>query len=105
MFTVSEIDSVELNRDGFWAWELLLRYHTLYYKEMLGTSKNKDISLGNFVPNSGLTISPRQVNRVANKTYQRSSLLTTLTTVDTSSLDTGLPHVHQLGQLSLASLR
>ena len=45
-----------------------------------------------FVRNSGLEkISPRQVGRVVNRTRRRSSLLTTPTTIDASSLFTAHP--------------
>ena len=54
----------------------------------VGISGNKSTSLWNFVPNSGLQkMSPQQVDRAVNKTRRRSSLLTTLTTVNASWLD------------------
>jgi len=59
-----------------------------------GPSKNKGTSgLRNSVPNSELRILSRQVNRVVNKTRRRSSVLTTLTTVDASRLDVDWTHM------------
>jgi len=58
-------------------------------EEIRVSPKNEDTSFWIFVPNSGHKISPRQVDRVVNKTRRRSSLLTTRTTGEWSLVMAG----------------
>ena len=63
-------------------------FHLSYavYIRKPSTCKDNGTSLQNFVPNSGLNILPRHVDRVVNETRRWSSLLIMPTTVDASWL-------------------
>jgi len=71
----------------FFAWNLPSTHHTLCCKEIRSVQKIRVLPSGTFSQTLDTEkISSRHVDRFVNKTRRRSSLLTTLTTVDESRL-------------------
>jgi len=71
----------------FFAWNLPSTHHTLCCKEIRSVQKIRVLPSGTFFQTLDTEkISSRHVDRFVNKTRRRSSLLTTLTTVDESRL-------------------